>query len=95
MRAGWRPFQFRYATACAPFPEALHATTRAHGWQRIRDAASASGAEVCRLRSLAERAAEDDGAVPWTLAPYGPAGPAGPGRHASKAAPPPRARSRG
>ncbi|WP_328300004.1 CoA transferase [Streptomyces sp. NBC_00435] len=88
MRAGWRPFQFRYATACAPFPEALHATTRAHGWQRIRDAASASGAEVCRLRSLAERAAEDDGAVPWTLAPYGPAGPAGPGRHASKAAPP-------
>lgn len=76
VRAGWRPFQFRYATACAPFPEALHATTRSHGWQRIRDAAAASGAEVCRLRSLAERAAEDDGAAPWTLAPYGPGGPA-------------------
>ncbi|MGW6704426.1 CoA transferase [Streptomyces sp. NPDC054956] len=71
IRAGWRPFQFRYATACAPFPAALHATTRAHGWQRIRDAAAASGAEVCRLRSLAERAAEQDGAAPWTLAPYG------------------------
>ncbi|MBT2450506.1 CoA transferase [Streptomyces sp. ISL-43] len=70
IRAGWRPFQFRYATACAPFPDALHATTRAHGWQRIRDAAAASGAEVCRLRSLAERAAEHDGAAPWTLAPY-------------------------
>ncbi|MFJ7268896.1 CoA transferase [Streptomyces sp. NPDC099050] len=74
VRAGWRPFQFRYATACAPFPEALHATTRARGWQRIRDAAAASGAEVCRLRTLAERAAEDDGAAPWTLAPYGPGG---------------------
>ncbi|MCP3758312.1 CoA transferase [Streptomyces sp. TBY4] len=74
VRAGWRPFQFRYATACAPFPEALHATARAHGWHRIRRAASASGAEVCRLRSLAERAAEDDGAAPWTLTPYGPGG---------------------
>ncbi|MCY0933134.1 CoA transferase [Streptomyces sp. H34-S4] len=81
MRAGWRPFQFRYATACAPFPEALHATARAHGWQRIRDAAAASGAEVCRLRSLAERAAEHDGAAPWALAPYGPGG------HVPKAAP--------
>ncbi|MFD5148179.1 CoA transferase [Streptomyces sp. NPDC058401] len=74
VRAGWRPFQFRYATACAPFPQALHATARAHGWQRIRDAAAASGAEVCRLRTLEERAAEDDGAAPWTLAPYGPGG---------------------
>nr|WSX50654.1 CoA transferase [Streptomyces sp. NBC_00974] len=70
LRAGWRPFQFRYATACAPFPEALHATTRAHGWQRIRDAAAASGAEVCRIRSLAERAAEHDGAAPWTLSAH-------------------------
>ncbi|MFZ3499277.1 CoA transferase [Streptomyces sp. 5.8] len=83
VRAGWRPFQFRYATACAPFPEALHATTRAHGWQRIHDAAAASGAEVCRLRSLAERAAEHDGAAPWTLAPYGPGG-----HVRAKAAPP-------
>ncbi|MFD9301782.1 CoA transferase [Streptomyces sp. NPDC060048] len=71
VRAGWRPFQFRYATACAPIPDALHAVTRGHGWQRIRDAAAASGAEVCRLRSLAERAAEHDGAAPWSLAPYG------------------------
>ncbi|MCX4779981.1 CoA transferase [Streptomyces sp. NBC_01264] len=78
VRAGWRPFQFRYATACAPFPGALHATTRAHGWQRIREAAAGSGAEVCRLRSLAERAAEEDGAAPWTLAPYGPGGRAQP-----------------
>lgn len=83
VRAAWRPFQFRYATACAPFPEALHATTRAHGWQRIRDAAAASGAEVCRLRSLAERAAEHDGAAPWILAPYGPGG-----HVRAKAAPP-------
>lgn len=57
MRAGWRPFQFRYATACAPFPQALHAVTRAHGWARIRQAAALSGAEVCVLGSLAERAA--------------------------------------
>ncbi|MGW2015080.1 CoA transferase [Streptomyces sp. NPDC001927] len=67
IRAGWKPFQFRYATACAPFPATLHATTRAHGWERVRRAASVSGAEVCALRTLAERAAEDDGAAPWSL----------------------------
>ncbi|MGW6877079.1 CoA transferase [Streptomyces xanthophaeus] len=75
VRAGWRPFQFRYATACAPFPGSLHATARAHPWERIRRAAAGSGAEVCALRTLAERAAEHDGAAPWSLAPTGPAAP--------------------
>ncbi|WP_327265551.1 CoA transferase [Streptomyces sp. NBC_01232] len=68
LRAGWRPFQFRYATACAPFPAALHLTARSHTWERIRRAAAAYGAEVCALRPLAERAAEHDGAAPWALA---------------------------
>ncbi|WP_405763147.1 CoA transferase [Streptomyces sp. NBC_00045] len=70
VRAGWRPFQFRYATACAPFPPALHTTARAQPWRRIEGAAATSGAEVCRLRTLAERAAEQDGAPPWSLAPH-------------------------
>ncbi|MFD9520887.1 CoA transferase [Streptomyces sp. NPDC059979] len=69
MRSGWRPFQFRYATACAPFPAALHTTARSHGWERIRRAAAASGAEVCALRTLVGRAAEHDGAAPWSLTP--------------------------
>lgn len=56
IRAGWRPFQFRYATACAPFPAVLHEVTRCHAWEGIRQAAALSGAEVCRLRTLAERA---------------------------------------
>ncbi|MFE5771135.1 CoA transferase [Streptomyces sp. NPDC056485] len=67
MRAGWRPFQFRYATACAPFPAALHTVTRSHSTARIRQAAAFSGAQVCVLRTLAERAAEHDGAAPWSL----------------------------
>ncbi len=67
MRAGWRPFQFRYATACAPFPASLHTVTRSHSLERIRHAAALSGAEVCVLRTLAERAAEHDGAAPWSL----------------------------
>ncbi|WP_030682446.1 CoA transferase [Streptomyces sp. NRRL B-1347] len=74
LRAGWRPFQFRYATACAPFPEALHTTVHGAAWSRIQAAAAASGAEVCALRTLAERAAEYDHAPPWTLTPYGPGG---------------------
>ncbi|KUF16612.1 CoA transferase [Streptomyces silvensis] len=83
IRAGWRPFQFRYATACAPFPDALHTTARGHRWTRLLEAAAASGAEVCALRTLAERAAEHDGAAPWTLSRLGPAAvPAGrPGSH--------------
>ncbi|MFD9907601.1 CoA transferase [Streptomyces sp. NPDC059063] len=72
IRAGWRPFQFRYATACAPFPDALHTTTRGAAWGRIREAAAASGAEVCALWTLERRAAEHDGAPPWTLTPHGP-----------------------
>ncbi|MFB7833691.1 CoA transferase [Streptomyces sp. NPDC056056] len=73
IRAGWRPFQFRYATACAPFPVDLHEVTRRHPWSGIRQAAARSEAEVCRLRTLAERAAEDDGADPWSLHALGPA----------------------
>ncbi|MCJ1676223.1 CoA transferase [Streptomyces sp. APSN-46.1] len=69
IRAGWRPFQFRYATACAPFPQVLRAVTRSHSLPRIRQAAVLSGAEVCVLRTLAERAEEADGAAPWSLRP--------------------------
>lgn len=69
IRTGWRPFQFRYATACAPFPGALHTATRAHPLLRIRQAAVDSGAEVCVLRTLAERALEADGSAPWSLRP--------------------------
>ncbi|MEU7551936.1 CoA transferase [Streptomyces sp. NPDC044571] len=72
IRAGWRPFQFRYATACAPFPQALHTVTLAHPWERLRRAADASGAEVCALRALADRVAEHDGAGPWALSPMRP-----------------------
>ncbi|MFI1759399.1 CoA transferase [Streptomyces sp. NPDC020571] len=67
VRHGWRPFQFRYATACAPVPHELHAVAGRHGWERVREAARSSGAEVCALHSLTERAAEYDGAPPWTL----------------------------
>ncbi|MFB7784731.1 CoA transferase [Streptomyces vinaceus] len=88
VRAGWRPFQFRYATACAPFPAALHTTARAHTWWRIEAAASSSGAEVCRLRTLDERAAEHDGAAPWSLTPHGP-GPRPRPAHRAPAGPPP------
>ncbi|GAA2771697.1 CoA transferase [Streptomyces showdoensis] len=87
VRTGWRPFQFRYATACAPLPRALHATALAHGIERVRQAAARSGAEVCRLRTLAERAREDDGADPWSLRPLGRPEPGAPAAAAGRAAP--------
>ncbi|MFE0382441.1 CoA transferase, partial [Streptomyces inhibens] len=70
IRAGWRPFQFRYATACAPIPESLHRTAGTASWARVRQAAELSGAEVCRVRSLSDRAAEEAAGAPWTLTPY-------------------------
>ncbi|MEU9710976.1 CoA transferase [Streptomyces sp. NPDC047967] len=75
IRAGWRPFQFRYATACAPFPPVLHEVTRGRPLAEIRRAADVSGAEVCVLRTLAERHAEADGAAPWSFRPTGGAAP--------------------
>lgn len=68
IRAGWRPFQFRYATACAPFPVSLHTTARASGWERVRYAAETSGAEVCPLHRLTDRGIDD--APPWSLRPH-------------------------
>ncbi|MEU3958106.1 CoA transferase, partial [Streptomyces achromogenes] len=72
VRRGWRPFQFRYATACAPLPATLHDAARAHDWERLREAARSSGAEACALHTLTERAAEHDGAPPWTLTAHSP-----------------------
>jgi len=69
IRAGWPPFQFRYATACAPLPEELHRTTRGVSWARIRQAASAAGAEVCPLHPLTDTAADRGSRAPWTLNP--------------------------
>ncbi|MGW1543086.1 CoA transferase [Streptomyces sp. NPDC002309] len=67
VRRGWRPFQFRYATACAPLPHPLHDTVRASSWERVREAAARAGVDVCPLTPLARRAAEHDGAPPWEL----------------------------
>ncbi|MGG2464037.1 CoA transferase [Streptomyces sp. RGM 3693] len=64
IRTGWRPFQFRYATACAPLPEALHATTRGATWERIRQAATVAGAAVCPLYAMTPPAGS---AAPWTV----------------------------
>lgn len=68
IRAGWRPFQFRYATACAPLPEALQETAHAASWARVRQAADTSGAEVCALHSPAGHPDSRSGG-PWTVTP--------------------------
>ncbi|GAA0665580.1 hypothetical protein GCM10010193_16230 [Kitasatospora atroaurantiaca] len=67
VRGGWRPFQFRYATACAALPEALHTATRAASWAAIEQAAAAARADVCRLHSLAERAEDPAAGDPWSF----------------------------
>ncbi|WP_431683069.1 CoA transferase [Kitasatospora sp. KL5] len=67
VRAGWRPFQFRYATACAPLPEALHTATRSASWAEIARAAALAGADVCRVHLRADRAEDPAPGDPWTF----------------------------
>ncbi|MFE1172865.1 CoA transferase [Streptomyces sp. NPDC058773] len=69
IRTGWQPFQFRYATACAPIPEALHRTARSAPWERVRQAAAASGAEVCPLHEPAALPGAAARTAPWSLTP--------------------------
>ncbi|WP_433563090.1 CoA transferase [Nocardia sp. CA-151230] len=70
-RKGWRPFQFRYATATAPLAGNLHDTTRAHTFDQIRVAAAHSGVQVCRLYSAAETGTPSPQSLPapWTVLP--------------------------
>ncbi|USA04638.1 CoA transferase [Streptomyces lydicamycinicus] len=69
IRTGWQPFQFRYATACAPIPEALHRAARAVPWARVQQAAATAGAEVCALHAPAALPGTTAGTAPWTLTP--------------------------
>lgn len=75
----WRPFMLRYATAVAPLPAALHATTEARPFAELTQAAAVAGVAVQRLRRHAERCDELGSrkpfAAPWTVEPAGPAGP--------------------
>ncbi|WP_371786601.1 CoA transferase [Streptosporangium subroseum] len=71
--SAWKSFQFRYATACSPLPEELHARARATGWDGVRHAAKESGASLCALRSLTDRLSEPRSQAPWQLSPRLPA----------------------
>ncbi|MEV2275876.1 CoA transferase [Nocardiopsis sp. NPDC049922] len=68
--AGWTPFQFRYATACAPLPDELRSAAAARSWADVLAAAERTGVGLVRLtdapRHSRERAGERP---PWTLRP--------------------------
>jgi CoA:oxalate CoA-transferase len=58
LRAGWRPFQFRYATAAAPMPDELHRTLGLRTFAEIKAIADRTGVSVCRLRTAAGHESE-------------------------------------
>lgn len=62
--AGWRPFQFRYATAAAPLPDALHTAALAVPYTAVVAAGAAAGASVTAVRGPD---ALPDGGVPWRI----------------------------
>ncbi|WP_434443772.1 CoA transferase [Lentzea sp. E54] len=47
--AGWRPFQFRYPTATAPLPAALHAATSTRTFAELEALASETATSICEL----------------------------------------------
>ncbi|MDX3659825.1 CoA transferase [Streptomyces sp. ID05-26A] len=64
IRDGWKPYQFRYATATAPIPDALHAATRGATFAEITEAAAVSGASVCAVHGPIEPITS-----PWSIEP--------------------------
>lgn len=70
LRKGWRPFQFRYATATAPLSDDLHAVTRAHTFAGLTAIAHRTGVSVCRLYGAGESTTPgpDSLPAPWTFA---------------------------
>ncbi|WP_090102120.1 CoA transferase [Lentzea jiangxiensis] len=64
IRGGWKPYQFRYATATAPIPDVLHTATRAAMFTKITEAAAVSGASVCALYGPIEPIT-----TPWRIEP--------------------------
>lgn len=66
---GWAPFQFRYATACAPLPPELARAAAATPWERVLRAAEGSGVGLVRVP--VGRPEVLTSAVPWTLRPLG------------------------
>lgn len=80
VRAGWAPFQFRYATACAPLPDALRAAAAGRSWEAVRAAAARAGAGLARVRDpeeyRAEAAASGGWSAPWDLDALAPVPPA-------------------
>ncbi|MFI6578887.1 CoA transferase [Nocardiopsis sp. NPDC050513] len=68
--AGWTPFQFRYATACAPLPEELRSAAAAHSWANVLAAAERAGVGLVRLTGAPRRSREQAGRrPPWMLRP--------------------------
>ncbi|SIO89846.1 predicted acyl-CoA transferase/carnitine dehydratase [Nocardiopsis sp. JB363] len=64
---GWAPFQFRYATACAPLPSELADAATANEWERISRAAEENGVGLVRLDTPTPPASASGGL--WTLNP--------------------------
>jgi len=58
VRQSWPSFLFRFTTATCPLPGELHRAAQTSSWGRIAAAAAGSGASVCRIHCVAERAAE-------------------------------------
>ncbi|TWP48535.1 CoA transferase [Lentzea tibetensis] len=65
--AGWRPFQFRYATAAAPLPPELHEATTTRTFAELTAHADASGMSICELYPYARRQAEFVPLPAWEL----------------------------
>ncbi|ATY16465.1 CoA transferase [Amycolatopsis sp. AA4] len=65
IRTGWRPFQFRYATATAPLPDDLRRAPLALPYAAIREIGARTGVSVCPVHTSSPPLPES----PWQLEP--------------------------
>ena len=67
---GWKGFLLRYAKAIAPLPAQLTAALSRLPYAHIAAICARTGMSICALRSLGERARDDDAQDMWRQGPW-------------------------
>ncbi|AXV79339.1 MULTISPECIES: CoA transferase [Ralstonia solanacearum species complex] len=67
---GWHGFLLRYAKAIAPLPAALPSALARLPYARIAEIGQRTGVSICPVRSLQERARDEDARQMWRQGPW-------------------------
>ena len=67
---GWTAFLLRYAKAIAPLPDELSGAISKFSYYRISQVCARTGMAICPVRSIDDRARDDDSKQVWLQGPW-------------------------